>query len=313
MPLVVEAAWIGRRIVIRYAVDRDESGRLRFADGVGDLVALSDETATVETKSGRQDVTVAHIAVAKLVEPAAAEILALEATAAQGWRARDTLESHGWLLRADAGYTSRANSVLPVAQLTVPLDAALNEARDWYADRGLPLQIQLPLHARRLLDAELGERGWPASPDTWVLVGRLDSLRADGAARDEVRIAAAPDDAWVARFRAGAMPPAARALLTRHDRAGFAEVRRDGATVAIGRGAVDDGWLGITAVEVDPDARRQGLAQAIMRALWQWAADEHGATRGYVQVVADNDAALELYERLGYWQHHLYRYRTMPA
>ncbi|HEY7048684.1 MAG TPA: GNAT family N-acetyltransferase [Jatrophihabitantaceae bacterium] len=310
---MVEPAWVGRRIVMRHAVDRDESGRLRFADVVGDLVALSDEKATVETRAGRRDVPVAHVAVAKVVEPAAAEILALEATAAQGWRARETLESHGWLLRADAGYTSRANSVLPGAQLTVPLDAALDEAREWYAARGLPLQIQLPLHARRLLDAELGERGWPATPDTWVLAGRIDTLRADGAARDDVHIAAAPDDAWVARFRDGAMPPAARELLTRHDRAGFAEIRRDGATVAIGRGAVDGGWLGITAVEVDPDARRQGLAQAIMRALWRWAADEHGATRSYVQVVADNDAALTLYERLGYWQHHVYRYRTMPA
>jgi N-acetylglutamate synthase len=313
MPLVVEPAWVGRRIVIRHAVDRDESGRLRFADAVGDLVALSGETATVETKAGRRDVPIAHVAVAKVVEPAAAEILALEATAARGWRARETRESHGWVLRADAGYTSRANSVLPAAQLTVPLDAALDEAREWYADRGLPLQIQLPLHARRLLDAELGERGWPATPDTWVLVGRLDTLRADGSAADDVHIAAAPDEAWVARFRDGAMPAAAQALLTRHDRAGFAEVRRDGTTVAIARGAVDDGWLGVTAVEVDPDARRQGLAQAIMRALWQWAADVHGATRSYVQVVADNDAALTLYERLGYWQHHVYRYRTQPA
>jgi len=54
--------------VIRYAVDRDVSGRLRFTDTVGDLVALSDQTATVEAKAGRQDVPVAHIAVAKLVE-----------------------------------------------------------------------------------------------------------------------------------------------------------------------------------------------------------------------------------------------------
>jgi GNAT superfamily N-acetyltransferase len=202
--------------------------------------------------------------------------------------------------------------VLPAAQLSVPLDAALDEAREWYADRGLPLRLQLPLHARRLLDAELAERGWPATPDTWVLVGRLDTLRANGAARDEVRIAPAPDDAWVARFRDGAMPAPARALLTRHDRVGFAEVRRDGATVAIARGAVDDGWLGVTAVDVDPDARRQGLAQAIMQALWRWAADEHGATRSYVQVLADNDAALTLYEREGYWPHHVYRYRTVP-
>jgi ribosomal protein S18 acetylase RimI-like enzyme len=314
MPLVVQPGWVGRRVVIRHAIDRDVSGRPLFADAVGDLVALTGESATVETGRARADVPLAHVAVAKLVEPAAAEILALEATAARGWRARDVVENHGWLLRADEGFTRRANSVLPLGQLTVPLDAALDEARDWYAVRGLPLRVQLPQHARRLLDAGLGERGWPATADTYVLAARLDTLRrALPVPPGEARIATAPDDAWLARFRDRATPPAARALLARHDRVGFAEIRRDGATVAIGRGAVDDGWLGITAVEVDPAVRRQGLATAIMGALWRWAADEHGATRGYVQVTAGNAAAISLYERLGYWHHHSYRYRTEPG
>jgi GNAT superfamily N-acetyltransferase len=315
MPLVVEPAWIGRRIVIRHAVDRDVSGRVRFTDTVGDLVALTSRTATVQARSGRVDVPVGHVAVAKIVEPAAVEILALEDICTRGWRARDTAERGGWLLRADAGFTNRANSVLPRGQLTAPLDAAIDEARTWYAAHGLPLRVQLPLHARRLLDAELAERGWPATPDTYVLVARLDTLLAQvkGPVLDEVHVADAPDDAWVARFRGGTMPPAARPLLTRHDRVGFAEIHRDGATVAIGRGAVDDGWLGVTAVEVDPAARRQGCATAIMQALHRWAVDVHGAARAYLQVTADNDAALAFYEGLGYWHHHAYRYRTDPT
>jgi len=299
--------------VIRYAVDRDVSGRLRFTDTVGDLVALSDQTATVEAKAGRQDVPVAHIAVAKLVEAAAAEILTLEAITAQGWRARDTAETHGWLLRADEGFTNRANSALPLRPPTGSLDETLEAARTWYAARDLPLRVQLPLHARRLLDAELADRGWPASPDTYVLAARLDALATRPAPSVEVEITTVPDDAWVARFRDGEMPPDARALLTRHDRVGFAEIRHGGATVAIGRGAVDDGWLGVTGVEVDPAARRRGHAGAIMRALHRWGAETHGARRGYVQVLADNDAALALYERFGYWTHHVYRYRTEPG
>jgi N-acetylglutamate synthase len=312
MPPVVEPAWLGRRIVIRYAIDRDEHGRLRFADVVGDLVTLTDQTATVEARTGLQPVPIAHIAVAKLAEPAAAEILALEETCARGWRARDTGESHGWLLRADVGFSARANSVLPLRQLSVPLDAALDDAREWYAVRGLPLRLQLPLHARRLLDAELAMRGWPATPDTYVLGTRLDMLLARTSPAPDVHIVDAPDDAWVALFRDGAMPPAARPLLTRHERVGFAEIRRDGATVAIGRGAVDDGWLGVTAVEVVSAARRQGFATAIMNALGRWAVTRHAASRSYLQVRTDNHAALDLYRRLGYWPHHVYRYRTEP-
>ncbi len=82
--------------------------------------------------------------------------------------------------------------------------------------------------------------------------------------------------------------------------------------VAIARGAVDEGWLGVTALHVDPAARRQGLASAIMRGLWRWAMHAHDATHSYLQVSSDNSAALALYESLGYWHHHDYRYRTQP-
>jgi GNAT superfamily N-acetyltransferase len=74
---------------------------------------------------------------------------------------------------------------------------------------------------------------------------------------------------------------------------------------------VDDGWLGVMAVEVEPGHRRQGLAAAIMAALWQWGA-ARGARRGYLQVSADNAPAIALYEKVGYWAHHEYHYRREP-
>jgi ribosomal protein S18 acetylase RimI-like enzyme len=127
-----------------------------------------------------------------------------------------------------------------------------------------------------------------------------------------VHIAAEPDDAWVARFRNGTTPPGMRALLTRHERVGFAEIRRDGIPVAIGRGAVDDTWLGITAVEVAPEQRRQGLATAIIHALWRWGTDVQDAKHSYLEVETHNEPAITLYRTLGYWEHHIYRYRTEP-
>jgi GNAT superfamily N-acetyltransferase len=85
-----------------------------------------------------------------------------------------------------------------------------------------------------------------------------------------------------------------------------------GRAVAVARGAVDDGWLGVMAVEVDPAYRRQGLASAVMAQLWRWAADR-GATRSYLQVLTDNAAATALYAKLGYWVHHDYHYRVEPS
>jgi hypothetical protein len=39
---------------------------------------------------------------------------------------------------------------------------------------------------------------------------------------------------------------------------------------------------------------------------------EHGASRSYLQVETPNDAAIRLYAGLGYWHHHMYRYRLEP-
>ena len=93
---------------------------------------------------------------------------------------------------------------------------------------------------------------------------------------------------------------------------GFAQVV-DGATVvAIGRGTVVEGWLGVTAVEVAPSHRRRGLATAVLAALGAWARS-HGATQAYLQVATDNDVARVMYERSGFTAHHTYRYLDAPS
>jgi ribosomal protein S18 acetylase RimI-like enzyme len=313
MPLVIEPSWLGRRVSVRRVVsDTSESaGGTRYSDVVGDLLALSDTDATVETRHGRVRVLLAEVAIARVAPPSTADELALEAVAAQGWRPAETGTVGGWLLRAAGGFTSRANSVLPLRSPGVPLDEALERAGAWYAERGLPLLLQVPIEARRLLDAELGERGWPILTETHVLAAHLDVLGGAGPAAD-VRLDTEPDDAWLARYRDGdGLDPVARAVLVRHERVVFASVRDGGAVLAVGRGVVDQDWLGVSAVEVDPAQRRRGLARAVMAALWQWGR-EQGVRHSYLQVEADNEPALALYARLGYWPHHAYRYRAQP-
>jgi Acetyltransferases len=310
MPLVLEPSWLGRRVSVRRVLDHMPDGRPLFGDVVGELIGLDPQAAVVETRTGPVAVQLDTIALARLVPPSTADELALERVVAAGWRAAETAELGGWVLRAASGFTGRANSVLPLGRPAMPLDEALDAARSWYAERRLPLRLQVPTEARRLLDAELRERGWPASTPVHVMAARLDMLTG---LNDGVEIATAPDEAWLRRFRDGrGGEPAARALLTRHDRVAFAAVRdRDGRALAIGRGTVDDSWLGVTAVEVDPEHRRRGLATAIMRALAAWG-NQAGGRRTHLEVSADNTAAVRLYERLGYWVHHDYHYRTHP-
>lgn len=314
MPTVVEPSWVGRRVSVRRVLERRPDGTLHLGDVVGDLLGLDAQTAVIDARSGPVEVPLALVAAARLAPPSTADELALQAVAARGVRPAETEDLDGWVLRADPGGLKRANSVLPLRQLRIPLDEALDRARYWYAARGLPLRLQIPAEARRLLDAELGERGWDPAYATAMLVRRLD-VDVESAPRQDVAgvtLAERPSPAWLRLLRDGTASAELGALLARHDAVAFASVEEGGVPVAIARGTVDDGWLGVTAVETVPTARRRGLARHAVRALHAWAL-EQGATRAYTTVLADNEPSLALMDGLGYRLHHDYRYRTEPA
>lgn len=76
---------------------------------------------------------------------------------------------------------------------------------------------------------------------------------------------------------------------------------------ATGYAGLDGDWVGVGGLHVEEAFRRQGLALSIMEGLVGWGA-ERGATNVFLQVLADNAPALELYARLGFRTHHAYRY-----
>ncbi|ERK67898.1 ribosomal-protein-alanine acetyltransferase domain protein, partial [Leifsonia aquatica ATCC 14665] len=75
--------------------------------------------------------------------------------------------------------------------------------------------------------------------------------------------------------------------------------------------ALVGGWGGLYAVATLPSARRRGLARALTTALAREAA-AHGVDRLWLQVVADNSAAIALYESLGFVPASRYEYWEEP-
>ena len=321
---MLQASWIGRRVVVRRVVGRGSDGGLIFGDVVGDLVALGPDEATIDTSRASEialeKVALPHIAMAKIVEASAADVLALQRITAQGIRSSETAEVGGWLLRADPDSSWRANSVRPLGQPGLAMDEALAAVQRWYGERGKLAKFLNPTEARRLLDAELGERRWDHPLEASVLVARIDTLSVVPPQQDRlladrgigISLSPAASSSWLARYRTGAPTPATVELLGRHDCVQFAQLDRDGQAVAIARGVVDEGWLGLSAIWVHPDHRRQGLGKAIISALLHWG-QSAGATRSYLEVSSDNEAAIALYEALGFWNHHDYRYRVEPT
>jgi N-acetylglutamate synthase len=314
MPVVLAPDALGRRVVIRF---RRSDGRPGppLSDAVGVLRSVTDDRALIDTRSGPVEIAREDIVTARLVVQDRRSVLDLERIAALGWRPAEVVEHDGWLMRATEGWTSRANSVLPLGTPRHGLDGALTAASQFYADRGLPLRIQVPLPARGLLDAELATRCWTSHTEVVVMTRELtDEHRTGDSPEVRIQLADSLTPGWIAGYHArdGQLGSSARALLDRHPHRQFVWVVDSDETVGIARGTLDEGWLGVTAVEVADRSRRQGLASAMLRRLHAWASVS-GADRSHLEVEAANTGAITLYQQLGYIEHHRYHSRVPPA
>lgn len=252
----------------------------------------------------------------------AADMRELVTVAARGWPTVETEQLGGWTLRAAGGFTSRANSVLPLGGPGVPLDEALGRVTDWYGARGLTARMQVTPEENAVLAEELRDRGWTAERHAAMRVGALAPL-ADREPDARVELSREPGEDWFRLYNraGGGVGDAAWKVLTGGPSVWFATVPYaagdggDGAghgrPAAIGRCVVDGRWAGFAAIEVAPDRRREGLAVAVMAELARRALDQ-GASAAYLQVERDNAPAHALYDRLGFAGHHTYHYLRAP-
>jgi ribosomal protein S18 acetylase RimI-like enzyme len=169
----------------------------------------------------------------------------------------------------------------------------------------------------RELDEQLTRRSWPTRPGPaffMVADPPLAVPASELAGGREVLVSPEPDDAWAARYHYRGqdhLPPVARQVLTSAREQAFVSIRDGDEVLAIARLSIADGWAGLTAVEVHPGHRRQGLGAAVTAAACR-AAGQRGVQRVFLQVEADNAPAQAMYKRLGFRYRHRYHYRVAP-
>ena len=236
----------------------------------------------------------------------------LERRAFQAWPALETRLARGWIQRFSGGYTKRANSInalSPETELTNELKNALEAP---YKERGAQTVWRLSPLVPAGTDALLARAGYRSIDQSLVQRAPLDArYRID----PQVKIDGAPSPAWLAGF-AELSPVAphhretmARMLASIAAPVGFAHVDDSGRPVAFALGVVDGDHVGLFDVLVSPVARRRGLARRITETIGAWGR-EHGARYIYLQVVANNQAALPLYASLGFETVYSYSYRV---
>lgn len=232
----------------------------------------------------------------------------IERAAAAAWPAVEVEERYGWLLRHTPGLDrSRSNAALPLAP-----HPDVGQAAAWYAARGAPALVQVaPLEERGALDAELEAAGWAVRMRVDVLAARAGDVPAPERPVAVLGSAALRWlDAWaLAEERSDAaahhalvfsrLPPgrAAYALAPGGASAGLAVL-------------TDGGACGLFCMATRRDARRRGLATAVLAGLAEWARGE-GATLLYLQVLAENAEAQALYRRAGFTRSHGYVHRAL--
>jgi ribosomal protein S18 acetylase RimI-like enzyme len=309
---------VGRRVTVRHRLDAttltDVVGILRSWNGgaTGELV--------VERRDGRQTRVAADVIVAAKVVAPELSAEAMQAVAEAGWPPAESTRLGDWVLRATAGVTARANSARVTGDPGMPLAQALATVQDWYAERGLPPLLQLPTPS--LLDDELDAAGWIAQRRTLVRVGPTPDIATTAAAGSAVGLVVerlTDATAEVLDFVEPALdPPVLAGILSRPVDRVVVTVRAesDGALLGTGRASTASSsagrWAGITSVATAPEARRRGVAHLVLRELATWAL-ERDARHTYLQVMADNDPANSLFDRLGTHVHHSHDYRSPGA
>lgn len=294
---------VGQRVVVRRLLrgETGPSGGPAMTDLLGVCTAWGEGRCVIRPESGEPvEIALADIVSGKPVPPrpsvrhrvssydAELHVLSL-------WPDVETRPLGGWLLRAAPPYEGRlrrrANSVLAMGDLRLPLEEALPAIREFYAERDRPALAQAEVGSQA--EAALVADGWEAQPDGeahFMIASVAQVLRHAPPLSSEEVVSLTP----TSESCSGTRPVRVEAGIGDHAR---------------GRAALDGDWVGIHTVEVHPDRRRQGVATQVIVDLLDWAAGL-GATTAWLHVETPNTGAIALYERLGFRTHHTAGYLT---
>ena len=82
----------------------------------------------------------------------------------------------------------------------------------------------------------------------------------------------------------------------------------DEVEIACGVGVISNGYFGLFDLATEKSAGNMGYGTRLLNGMLGWA-KTNGATKAYLQVVADNQPAISLYRKLGYQPCYEYWYR----
>ena len=239
----------------------------------------------------------------------------IETAALNAWPGLQTYVYDGWLLRFAHGYTKRANSVTPLYSGELDLNAKIVYCEKQFRRQHQSPVFRLPAFVQpEALDAKLAERGYKRIDTTSVQV--LD-LSWSGAMQSE-RAFMLPDysglESWLGSFHQ--LNPGRRDAETHLQLLNNALGEKcplvlmvANEVAACGLAVVDGDYCGLFDIVTAVDQRRKGYGRELTESLLAWGINRY-ARYAYLQVMVDNQAAINLYAQLGFKEIYRYWYRV---
>ncbi len=241
----------------------------------------------------------------------------LDDAMARAWPPAVTETIDDWTLRYSYGVTRRANSVLTTGK-PVDLGEAIAAGESFYTQRGAPpVFLVSDASTPSEVGSGLAERGYAEDGRTWIVHRDVDPSPpgSDMPSVWNVETSDTVTDGWFDAYCAveggrrgpGVMQVVRDVLLQPARPARFVTVGEQGSVLAVGQVVVVGETACAQCLATVPAGRRRGAGTAVIGALTGEAA-LLGARVIFGAVMADNEASLDLFDRLGYQRSHQYRY-----
>lgn len=238
----------------------------------------------------------------------------IEELSMNAWPALQTQLYDGWVLRFADGYTKRSNSINPIYNSTISLQAKLDFCEKQYEHVNLPKVYKLtPDSQPKNLDDELDKRGYVKIDETSVRVLQMDHYYK--AKAGNIHFASEFSDTWINGFLKCSginerdQMTAKKMLNNIMSEVVCVDKRVGEKVIGCGFGVIERDYIGIFDIIVDKSYRGNGYGKNIMNSILNTAA-EKGVKTAYLQVVVGNRPAENLYENLGFREEYRYWYRV---
>lgn len=245
--------------------------------------------------------------------PRFALIRQLEAVGFRAWPATSVHFDGTWAIRLTAAHPSkRLNSVNPLDRADV---ADLEERVERIVQRfrmfGRPPTFRQTPLSPSALDEHLASRGWRRFDEAIVMTADISDIDFTETI-DQIPlkdIGRFVEAALRVRERDAALKPGLSEVIGAISPAcGLFVVEEEGAPVSTAMCVQEGALAGLFEVGTCQPIRRQGHARKIVASALKWARMQ-GATTAWLQVEADNEAALALYRPFGFREVYRYFYR----